>query len=95
MRTVAELKPARALAARMCSRSLSAAAVVASGSLPDPIATVSPIASVVMRIALSFPPQSLVATPSRTRPWGARAAIRHCWLPPIMIGGGARENSMP
>src|SRR5690606_10043677 len=44
-----------ALVVRICSRSFSAAAAVARGSVPDPIAIVSPIASVVMRIALFFP----------------------------------------
>src|SRR5690606_28531771 len=47
--------PAPTRAVRICSKSFSAAAAVASGSIPEPMAIVSPIASVVMRIALFFP----------------------------------------
>lgn len=60
-------------AIRMCSRSFSAAAAVARGSVPDPIATVSPISSMVMRIALFFPRTRYTGTAGKALPGPKRS----------------------
>jgi hypothetical protein len=95
-------------AIRMCSRSFSAAAAVARGSVPDPIATVSPISSMVMRIALFFPRTRYTGTagkalpgPKRSQPsddprcaraYGFGSAQR---LEPSALSAGMRAGQSP